>query len=855
MRGAKAKRTFFICSVCHLRESFADASWSAHNASRSPPTTGHDPTQMGENPRLHHPDSDVGILAKSGKLQHRLLPSFETARRGWIVSIGLLMSQMCVSVRADARDVGSLIQQLTADDEQTRVEAAYELGRLDAESQPAEEALIQALTDGSERVRTDAATSLLRIGGELQHVVPLLQDPVPSVRLTAVREILVAGGDVTLVVPTLLDLRVRRPGQDDLSVDVRTVFEALAEEAARSAVPLLLVAGTHTDANVRTAAWLSVRDTCPLDASAVSQIRPLLHDRRADVRASAADAMRRIGAEAHQAIPQLRELLNDPEMRVSVAAAAALGTVDPDHREFALVLARALKHPQRDIRVQSAAWLAELGPPEAVPAMIESLKDPDWSVEGLERAGPAAVPDLVKAIETTGLDRIRQGSATALGRIGPEADAALPALIRAADDADPDTRIAVAKALSAIAPAAETGIPALIKLLTSREAPVRTAAATALGEFDNVSTSVQQTLISALLDGEASVRLAAAGSLVRHGAEAKVVTPTLVKLLTDEDPQICLDTIELFGEMGPAADDAIPALVTAMGLRKGVSAGFGGYSISQSVPWTMAKVGPVAVPSLIDALQHEDSQIRGHAAQALGRIGSPARASVGALLARLSDHGEREGSMGCFGFRRTVREDAIEALGNIGADARSAVAQLVPLLSTDNDEFRRLLIDSLGRIGPDASPALPAVIEAIHGDVHYLRGPALVALARIDPTSASLVPGLKEFLAIVQLDRPSEGGYVSECADVCEVIVQLGPRSKPLIPILTHMVTTHPLLHVWCRCNAASALARLDPDNHAAVAFLQRIAKHSDDTFDREQALEALEQIEKHQRSETGSKK
>ncbi|MGH7140348.1 MAG: HEAT repeat domain-containing protein [Pirellulales bacterium] len=101
---------------------------------------------------------------------------------------------------------------------------------------------------------------------------------------------------------------------------------------------------------------------------------------------------------------------------------------------------------QWGVRETAADALARIGDP-AVPALIDTLRDPDQS--------------------------IRAHAALALARMGPKASPAVPELILALDDPDREVRQAAARALGQIGPDAEEAVPALIKALKDpRNKPV-----------------------------------------------------------------------------------------------------------------------------------------------------------------------------------------------------------------------------------------------------------------------------------------------------------------------------------------------------------------------------------------------
>jgi HEAT repeat protein len=74
------------------------------------------------------------------------------------------------------------------------------------------------------------------------------------------------------------------------------------------------------------------------------------------------------------------------------------------------------------------------------------------AVDGLARVGPDGVGLLVRELKNKSA-RARAGVATALGRMGPVAKAALPELVRASkEEKDPAARQAAAEAVAKVRP-------------------------------------------------------------------------------------------------------------------------------------------------------------------------------------------------------------------------------------------------------------------------------------------------------------------------------------------------------------------------------------------------------------------
>ena len=91
---------------------------------------------------------------------------------------------------------------------------------------------------------------------------------------------------------------------------------------------------------------------------------------------------------------------------------------------------------------------------------------------------------------------VRKAAAEALGKIGPDAKAIIPALIKLLRDDDWGIRWTAARALGNIGPNAKTAIPALTEFLEDKDGFIRTAAAEALEKIEKKQGSGRIEVIS-----------------------------------------------------------------------------------------------------------------------------------------------------------------------------------------------------------------------------------------------------------------------------------------------------------------------------------------------------------------------
>jgi HEAT repeat protein len=168
-------------------------------------------------------------------------------------------------------------------------------------------------------------------------------------------------------------------------------------------------------------------------------------------RLAAIDAIEDLGPDAAAAAPALVKALDDPDRFVRWAAARTLGKLAPaDAGPAVRGLIKLLCYPDLDVRLAAVTALAAYGPlaADAVPALAKAVvsKDDDdmrvGAIRALDAIGTEAAPAIPALIDalSQGTDRVRRAAAVLLGKFGPVARSALPALRRALNDRDADVR-------------------------------------------------------------------------------------------------------------------------------------------------------------------------------------------------------------------------------------------------------------------------------------------------------------------------------------------------------------------------------------------------------------------------------
>jgi outer membrane protein assembly factor BamB/HEAT repeat protein len=269
-------------------------------------------------------------------------------------------------------------------------------------------------------------------------------------------------------------------------------------------------------------------------------------------------------------------------------------------------------------------------------------------------------------------------------------------------------------------------------------------------------------------------RLLANDPKVRATAEAALVQgarrsfPLLRRFLDPEHEDLHRVTFEIIQRIGPPA---IPLLVDL--LRDEWD------SIRRSAINELIDLAPDTEsiqPALRRALRDGDSMVAGDAARALGALGKRASPSVGALVDTLS----HENSY--------VRVYAAEALASIGPDAATATTALAEALGDPIPGVRWAACEALTSIGPAAHSAVPQLIEALEDEFVYVRMFAAGALGSIGPKARAAREALR-----AAADDPILRNEAEWALSRIAGIKSGEPVASPVVPtpsVASHLPTT-----------------------------------------------------------------
>lgn len=282
------------------------------------------------------------------------------------------------------------------------------------------------------------------------------------------------------------------------------------------------------------------------------------------------------------------------------------------------------------------------------------------AADALERIGAPAVPQLINVLQAEQLDDVKQAAAQILGKIGPKAEPAVPALAALLGQGIPisqnwsggELRDSAALALGEIGPGARNAVPALIEAFRT----------------DRLRGGLTQSV------------------LVKVGNDALGPISEVLQRLNSTETKTAADIrLEVFlfdvlAEIGGNDRSLLPIMRDALSDQQ--------TCIAAAKALAAAKHEPTDVALLVKALECQDPwQNRtyyGLVIDAIGSLGGNAKEAVPALIARL---GDTRGTLPETEFNHTVQRAAANALGKIGPPARAAVPDLLKFGEKDQHLF------------------------------------------------------------------------------------------------------------------------------------------------------------------------
>jgi HEAT repeat protein len=534
-------------------------------------------------------------------LNYRLRPL--SAARALYGVCGILL--LAAAAQAAAPTIQSLVDALKSPDQAAQLKAIDSLGAKGAKAAEAVPALTDLLKSPAAAVRAHAAGALGQIGVPAKSAAPalaeLLKDADDTVRRQAVKAVTRIRPGPQVMVPLCMKLL------DDADPGVRIrILQAIAD-AGPAAVPGLIEALKND--KVEYWACLALREIGPKAKAAVPALIEELKGPRPEMRREAALSLGAMKEAAAPAVPPLAALLGDEHVRV--AATLALGQIGqiPASAEAQV---RANARDANHLLSTVSLWALAMARPddknvrrEAAELLMTRLKDPDAFVRLAAARGLAALP--------------------------PDPEIMVPLWEKALQDADEAT---VHHALDALAALGPKAVPRLIDALKHEK--LRGQIVYVLGQIGPEAAPATDALVGLL--GDRSERLAseAAVALAKIGPAAQKAVPALTMAVQKGESPMADAAAFALGKMGPAAATAEPALRKTLKSPQPTLALVSAWALVQVRPGS-AEVAALTVPVLTKGLEARVPKFRQGAAEALGSLGSAAKAALPALEKAAAD--------------------------------------------------------------------------------------------------------------------------------------------------------------------------------------------------------------------------
>ena len=423
------------------------------------------------------------------------------------------------------------------------------------------------------------------------------------------------------------------------------------------------------------------------------------------VKSGVAEVLGNLTDDAVPAIPGLIEMLNDerraiapgtyrsglyaPSLRVSVLSSLpGLGTLQ-EPLEQRRIPPTPPENPENLLRITAIAALGKIGLPArtlATPPLTQSLQDPDpW---------------------------VKLNATWALSEIGASVPL-LPHWLEALQHPDPNLRRNAAEIF--------LDSRSLLRKVLGAEADSRTSAE----------------LVMLIKDEDLTVRDAARSSLTLLGTGA---LPGLIQGLKAPEPIVRLEAAELLGNLGGAAQSAVPDLVALLeDTGRYVPPNLNRYSL-YIVPLSIALPGTEQYPP---APNNPEQLVRVNAAIALGKLGD--RNAIPALTTALKDNNP---------WMQLATSWALLRLGQ--TQGLPIVGQLVKY---PDSSISRAALSQLQGYGSQSAPyILPYYTAQLDSADDNARNNAIIQLGKLGVGALDLVPKLRTLLVSNKKDSP---GYAA----------------------------------------------------------------------------------------------
>ncbi|MBD1921382.1 HEAT repeat domain-containing protein [Microcoleus sp. FACHB-831] len=569
--------------------------------------------------------------------------------------------------------------------------------------------------------RREAAESLGKIGtgndGAIAALVRILESKEDYFTRSSAAEIL---GEIVTGTEAAIAALVRILESKEDYFTRSSAAEILGKIGSGNAIAiaaLVRILETTEDDDTRSSAAEILGKIDPGNQAGIAALIRILETTKSDyTRRRAAGSLGEIGSGKQAAIAALVRILETTEHDSTPRIAAeSLGKIGTGNDAAIAALVRILETTKDDFtRKSAAATLGAIGTGNdaaiaAFVRILETTKD-DFTrksaaatLGAIGTGNDAAIAALVRILETTEDDSTRWRAAATLGAIGSGNALAIAALARILETTEDDvTHWRAAESLGKIDPGNNAAIAAFVRILeTTKDDSTRKSAAEILGAIGTGNDAAIAAFVRILeTTKDNQTRWIAVDSLVAIGSGNTLAIAALIRILeTTKDDDTRWRAAETLTKIGAGNDAVIAALVRIMETTE-----------DDSTRWraaeTLGAIGSgnaLAIAAFARIMETTDDDTRWRAAESLGKIGTGNDAAIAALVRILETTKDDD-----------TRKSAAESLGKIGTGNDAAIAALVRILETTEDYFtRRSAAESLGKIGTGNDAVIAALVRIL----------------------------------------------------------------------------------------------------------------------------------------------
>lgn len=298
---------------------------------------------------------------------------------------------------------------------------------------------------------------------------------------------------------------------------------------------------------------------------------------------------------------------------------------------------------------------------------------------------------LIEALNDSS-EEVRMVAEGALGDIGPEAKAAVPALIKSVERHG--SSINGIWALGRIGPGARAAVPLLQTIVKRNTGRELVYAAESLWRIEPDNSISVQALIKGLGDSNQQARAEAAEALSQIGEPAQGAVSVLAQSLRDSDQRVRFNAARALILIGRKSEDAVNTLSAMLSTR--YPSAWDGIMAAEAL-LTINPDSEQAIAYLKEPLKDDDGRVplydeslRLRAALVLGKTGREIELVMPVLLKAVND----------VDVNRKLT--AITALGQLGSKAISAIPLLKNAVQDKDAAVQKAAAEALRRIEGDA---------------------------------------------------------------------------------------------------------------------------------------------------------